>query len=228
LDRLEQISELFGINIVRISEKCTSQVHYEIGLFGYRKKDYLYHYDKDDVLQKVDADINAAKNILNKAATRHANNMLYSWKGIKNKEINKEEESEDTDGKSIGTLGKRDAGSLYKIFNYSNEKSKTAKQALKEIEEYFEKIKNRGNEDPKIIETNYFRKHGDSWLTDFEHRALKNKIEEEVKNLITETSDGVVSKTLEPLEVFKLQDFTIENWSESNSIEATKIDPLER
>ena len=90
------------------------------------------------------------------------------------------------------------------------------------------KIKNRGNEDPKIIETNYFRKHGDSWLTDFEHRALKNKIEEEVKNLITETSDGVVSKTLEPLEVFKLQDFTIENWSESNSIEATKIDPLER
>ena len=70
-DTLVNSAAWHDIEVVFVSEKCTSLVSNDTGSFGYRYRQNFW-YEKDGNIKVLNADINAAKNILKKAITRHA------------------------------------------------------------------------------------------------------------------------------------------------------------
>lgn len=70
-DAIVNAASWYGIEVMTVSEAMTSQVHFETQTLGYRDRRVL-HYMTTTGLGSVDADINAAKNLANRAATRHA------------------------------------------------------------------------------------------------------------------------------------------------------------
>jgi hypothetical protein len=68
--QLKNALSWYNIELVDVNENCTSQRECDSKKFGYRNGRTLY-WEEDGEIYEIDADINAAKNILVNGATRH-------------------------------------------------------------------------------------------------------------------------------------------------------------
>lgn len=79
-DAIENAANWYGIKVVEVSESQTSQVHYESGTFGHREGKSLYYTNDTGKIESVNADTNAAKNIIQKFVTRHGSSRQVAVK----------------------------------------------------------------------------------------------------------------------------------------------------
>lgn len=68
---IENAAASYGLQVATVSERCTSKIVYETRRFGYRVGANLHYLDDNNKLVTIDADINAAKNIIYRFVKRH-------------------------------------------------------------------------------------------------------------------------------------------------------------
>jgi len=162
---IENAASWHGIPVVEVDPSCTSKVHYETNLFGHRIGNDLY-YVEDQCLKKVDADINAAKQILVRGATRHGNISSINIKYLQAKiaELNSEANSEE-DKEEIKQGGKRIQGFLWKKYGNITNITNQLTAAHKERESKFD----------------YIYLHNDKWIAYEDRNEIKKDIEKRLE-----------------------------------------------
>jgi IS605 OrfB family transposase len=145
---VENCAEWYGIPVATVDESQTSKVHFETGAYGYRYGANLYYLNAaQDGFLTTHADMNAAKNILNKFVTRHASSsqiMIAKAKDL-------------VDPASTRVKSKRFQGFL-------TEKFKSVPKAVAFVSQ------------PKYELHQYLYLHQGNWITLEDRKALEAKI----------------------------------------------------
>ena len=101
---IENAAGWYGIAVAEVSESQTSQIHFETGKFGHRDRAFLYYEDADGSVKSTHADMNAAKNIVSRFASRHTDLHQVSLKSLRGKPLEGEAEDANTGKRLPGYL----------------------------------------------------------------------------------------------------------------------------
>lgn len=179
----------YGIVAIAVNPKYTSQIHYLTGNFGYRLWKNFYHKENGVIQPAIDADINAAKNIVARFHSREANMPQIVAKRIEGSsdfalwnetKIDSGHLPEETDGGEGKFSQKRQLMVIKKLFGTeyvivsANGEFKTITKALAKK---YTLEKKKGD----YAYVNLYQ-HGGKWITKSGHDKIKEEWKEKLKS----------------------------------------------